>query len=1552
MTNPHVDELSMMTYISQFPEAQLKPGAPIKVRTDASKVKVTGPGVQKEGLLSEAPAVFYVDTTEAGAGTLATSVRGPDLKEVEVLVEDKKDGTFECSYVPNRPGNYDVAVKWGKKAAVGSPFRVKVAPCSNPNACKAYGPGVDGGKLKEEIPADVWVETANAGRGELAIAVRGPKGPLSSEEIAVEPMEKDKYHVNYTPPVPGQYTVDVTFAGLHINSSPFRVRVEANKPVASKCWAEGPGIEGKDLAVGEETWFKVHTKDAGKGDLSLDIRGPHGNVPSQVTEEEPDVHMCHYTPTESGESVITVKYGGTQIPGSRFRVNVEPPTDASKVTASGPGLEPHGVRVNEPTKFQVKTKDAGHGDVVVGITGPSGPIPSDVTSAQYTHNYSYTAPEPGQYQVDITFAGEPISGSPFPVAITDSSKVKVTGPGLNGELLPVNKPLKYHVDAQGAGPGEVACHVQSPAKTDDTDSAESTGPKVTDNGDGTFDIDYTPTDAGVQKMNVTFGEAPVPGTPIRLHVFDPSKVVASGPGLEPGNTTGKPTHFLVDMRQAGEGELQVRSGGPVETPIIVKDQANDIVRCEYTPMAAGDYQIELLFGGENIPNSPFVVKVLPTTDPSAVKAYGPGLEDGLTTDMLTEFFVDFKDAGEGEPQVKVEGPGGGVKLTEEPVEEGLVKYQYHVPDEAGVYVIDIGFADEAIPDSPYSVPVQWKPDPSRVKAEGPGLEGGIAADWTEFKIDLRQAGDGALDLAIEGPCEAENTMNDHGDNTITVNFNPEKPGKYNINIRFNDEHIPGSPFMPVFEPSTDASKCTADGPGLRKDGVKVGDPGDFIIDTTEAGAGAVDVTVSGPLSADGSVKSEVQAAKPRITNNDDGTYAVVYNPRKVGTYDVNVSFADQQIPDAPFQVNVTDPTKVQLQGPGCEEGKDESFPIEKELCWQADCSQAGPGVLKATMVKADGTVDEVKVEQTGDDTYSLCYTPEKPGLYKLMPALSGNTIKDTPTILVADSSKVKVYGPAFDGVPVGEKAVFTVDAEEAGEGKIGLSVKAPGPCQISCDETVGHTCTFSFVPTVPGEYEIGVTYGEQELPGNPFIAPVHDKSLVEVSGSGITGKGARVGEPAIITVDTTKSGPAPMEAAVTNPEGDTETVPLKQSEQDPDVYQGSYLPQEPGYYGVEVNFAGEPVANSPFQVPVAKPEAVQLKGDGLEYAICNADNVIECLTQDAGPGEITCEIINPLNNEPVECYVLPIDENHAEIHYKVDTPIDYQANVCYNGFPVGDPVTIPGIDPSKVKVNGPGVSSEICANLPTFFDVDATEAGKADLSISVTSPSGSEVPVEVKQTGDNIFHAEYMPQCAGDHVVNVHYGGKDVNESPFFVSVGDPGKVKCHGPGLSKATANEPAEFTVDTTEAGEGQLGIDIKGPDDCNIDVVDNSDGTYTVSYVAPRPGLYDIHVKFSDVEVSESPFTSECTRPPPDASKCIITGLENPGGFTVDCKDAGGTGLLEVGVCGSYVPAEFVSVRHNGDYTFSISYDISEAGKTTISVMWHDQHLTGSPFTVITE
>lgn len=53
---------------------------------------------------------------------------------------------------------------------------------------------------------------------------------------------------------------------------------------------------------------------------------------------------------------------------------------------------------------------------------------------------------------------------------------------------------------------------------------------------------------------------------------------------------------------------------------------------------------------------------------------------------------------------------------------------------------------------------------------------------------------GGLSLAVEGPSKAEIVCQDNDDGTCTVTYLPTEPGLYNVVVKFDDEHILGSPF--------------------------------------------------------------------------------------------------------------------------------------------------------------------------------------------------------------------------------------------------------------------------------------------------------------------------------------------------------------------------------------------------------------------------------------------------------------------------------------------------------------------------------------------------------------------------------------------------------------------------------------------------------------------------------------------------------------------------------------------------------------------------------------
>lgn len=101
--------------------------------------------------------------------------------------------------------------------------------------------------------------------------------------------------------------------------------------------------------------------------------------------------------------------------------------------------------------------------------------------------------------------------------------------------------------------------------------------------------------------------------------------------------------------------------------------------------------------------------------------------------------------------------------------------------------------------SPFVVKVTMPPDASQVKANGPGLENGVVTNYDgTFVVETKGAGAGSLKIRIHGPKGAfkvemfrENTKN----RKIGVRYNPTEPGRYDISVKWAEEHTPDSPYI-------------------------------------------------------------------------------------------------------------------------------------------------------------------------------------------------------------------------------------------------------------------------------------------------------------------------------------------------------------------------------------------------------------------------------------------------------------------------------------------------------------------------------------------------------------------------------------------------------------------------------------------------------------------------------------------------------------------------------------------------------------------------------------
>lgn len=127
----------------------------------------------------------------------------------------------------------------------------------------------------------------------------------------------------------------------------------------------GPGVEPTGVVVGAPATFTVETFSAGRGQVEVFVENPLGQQePVEIkvnNDRNSTYYSVMYTPHYEGVHTVQVKFAGKNVPKSPFVVKVEgQPGDPTKVTVSGPGVQPDGNFINRPNYFDIHTKSKHH----------------------------------------------------------------------------------------------------------------------------------------------------------------------------------------------------------------------------------------------------------------------------------------------------------------------------------------------------------------------------------------------------------------------------------------------------------------------------------------------------------------------------------------------------------------------------------------------------------------------------------------------------------------------------------------------------------------------------------------------------------------------------------------------------------------------------------------------------------------------------------------------------------------------------------------------------------------------------------------------------------------------------------------------------------------------------------------------------------------------------------------------------------------------------------------------------------------------------------------
>ncbi|XP_011298512.1 filamin-A isoform X4 [Fopius arisanus] len=1590
MVNPNVDELSMMTYLSQYPHAKLKPGAPIRPRTNPNRVRAYGPGIEPKGPIVDAPANFTVETFSAGKGDVQVTVDDPKGQKlpVDIRFNNDRNLTYSVSYTPKTEGPHKVKVLYGGREIPKSPYPVLVeGQPGDPGKVTASGPGLEPQGVVVNRPTYFDIYTKDAGRGVPEVIILDPKSSKTTVPVKLRQTSPDVWRCEYCSPVTGLHSVNVFFAGKLIPKSPMGVNV-APVSDAKKCRAYGRGLLSTGVRVKDIADFVITTNDAGDGVADARCIGPGGvNLPVTLNKVDDNTYKCHYVPVKDGRHVVMITYGGKEIPKSPFEVNVGPYKESS-IRVFGPGL--HGGIVNHPAKFTVDTNGE-TGALGFSIEGPSKAKIECQDNGDGTADVSYLPTAPGPYAVHILCDNEDIPKSPYIANIVPASdfhpdKVEVSGPGIQPEGVHRDKPTQFMIDPRKAG--------QAPLEVAIQDALGRPVPVKLDNKkDGTVQANYTPTSGAGHVVMVNYGNVATKKSPYRVKVtspLNPAMVQAFGPGLDKGVKSNTPTHFNVDCREAGNGDLDVTMTGPdgQDLPVTLSDNEDGTYTVDYIAPQPGTYKVDLNYGGLKVPKCPIKVNVQPRVDVSKIKV--DGLEPSVAVNIPTEFAVDTRavsktKADDGKLSCSITNPSGGkTEKTITPQSDGTYRVSY-TPFEEGPHTIDILYDNVPVPGSPFSVNVKRICDPTKCKAYGPGLKKGIVDKVNKFTVETSEAGNGGLGLAIEGPSEARMTCKDNYDGSCSVEYVPTEAGDYDVAIKFGEEHIPGSPFRVPVETAVDGrNDVIAYGPGLEPEKVREGVPAQFMVDTSKCPGEQLNVKLK---------TDKGQMQKPKIESRGNGLYEVTYMPPAAGAnIQVDVLYGNKSIPESPYNFHVNpgcDPNKVVLSGPGVASVCTASFPTD----FIVDTSKAGYGDLEVQVLGPDQAPRKVTVQNIGDGKYKATYLPDDCGRYKVNVKYGGKEVPNSPvnvqSVSTGKADQCKIKEGIQQTLAPGEEYSINVDTQNAGRGAVTCRIRSTSGSEVVDidieDKGDGNVDVYYKVEDA-GDYTLSIKFGGQPVPNGFYTFTAseeyretsthktqrhgrrsqHQESVIEQRSSSTvqetitTKRSTKSQHDSTSKFNSIRLNNIPLPSAdgtvtseVKMPSGNVDK-PVIEDNHDGTVSL-KYDPREEGLHEVYVKFNGEHVQGSPFHFHVDSLASgyVTAYGPGLIYGVCGEPANFTISTKGAGAGGLSLAVEGPSKAE-ISCH--DNKDGTVSVSYLPTAPGEYKISVKFadkpiKGSPYAAKITGEGRKRNQISV---GSSSEV--QLPG----KVSDADIRSLNASITAPSGLEEPCFLKKMPSGNMCVSFTPREAGEHVVAVKRMGKHIQNSPFKIDVkdrevGDAKKVKVAGGALKQGKTHVENTFSIDTRNAGFGGLSLSMEGPSKAEIQCKDNADGTLNISYKPTEPGYYIMNLKFADHHVEGSPFTVKVTGEGSNrqrekiqrrreavpitevGSQCKLT-FKMPGITSFD---------LTSNVTSPGGVTEDAEIKEVEDGLYAVAFVPKELGVHTVSVKYKEMHIPGSPF-----
>ena len=1435
----------------------------------------------------------------------------------------------------------------------------------------ATGPGVTGGD-KTGKDTNFVIRGRIPDWAPLDINIIGPDGS-KVDYTKLEPIATS-CPIRYKPTIPGKYTVDILVNKEHIKGSPFTVH-HSEPSNASGCFASGNGL-GKAI-VGEMSEFTVDCTNGGAGSLQTELHGPGSNVGTEVTETGSRVYTVKYSPLEAGPLTISALWSGNHIDKSPFTCRVVNP---KKCTATGPGLT--GATLNQPATFYVSTKQAGQSTLDVSVTGPSGPVPvMKHENEPESYVCSYTPTENGPHIIDAKWEGIPISGSPFTISPTtpaNASQCKLKN--VPEGYLRAGKEVSFTVDVSEAGDGELKSsgHGASLPQKCSIRSLDSSN----------YSVSFTPFEVGLLSVDVTFADQPLSESPLKFKVNDPTKCKINSSAIKEGTYAVKQqVDCRVSAQFCGEGDVTAKLHGPKgEEKVSIIDSGDGTYLVHFTPTEPGPHAFDVFFDGEEIPDAPvnLFVNAGSGSDDVVVTQPVTNRAGNYVVDTPHDYKINAAKANEGELSTNCVGvftahkPGVEVEEVEE--RQYVVTVNTAMPDE---YKVGILWSGDHVPGSPFTLNVVDKARPENVSVKGPIFE--IGQLDIGLKADVKSAGVGELSASCRGnrvgnvPVKITET----GPKMYDLSIEPSQPDLFTISVLWSDEHVPGSPFK-VDNTPPDAGKVVVHKPDTYATSVRAV----FRVDATEAGIGEL----KAHCRAENSANLPVEIDKPDLSAEK---YRCVIIPIRDDVYHLSLLWSGKDVPGSPFKIDLVPkihPDRVIVDDPIYSD-------TEHPVITTVDCTNAGPGVLRARCRGDNTGLVQVAMVETDKGKYKLEFDPSNEDDYSLSIYFNNHEIPRSPLAIsikpIAESADMVMIEPVEAGFnllaaePPEDEAPppkpdpmylflgnpLRIDVEDQTGSEPELTATAEGDnngsTPVSVVKKSDGVFGIDFNPTKPDRYTVSLKYGDgKEAPNSPIIVyysvPV-DASKCVITGLESVSSYPMIDVPINFAVNASEAGKADLRITTDGPsESEPSSVQVEQNPDEPGTYHVTYTPTAPGEHRVNLYWGRDLIPGSPLVFNVVKGSAIT--GEKL---FPYGSPVVLSLEADCKPKELEVYAAPEGSKQKTKVKLSKDGKGHYKLQFSPQTPGFYEVHALFRNSEVaGSPYRLEYAappDPGKVKVLI-DPTDVAYVNYPITFSIDTRDAGKAELVLRANfakkNKSQPSPDFIVKKNEDGTYTATYTPALPVTHSFEVIFAGQPVKGSPFKINVKDKPLELSHilasnlnllevhksidvyfklpvGDGISTVTASATGKVIDDA----------------DFKLQVVDD-DGLYRAHFIPSVADDYQLELHHKGNPVPGSPFPVkvvglggfEPSKSPDDVENPPVVETKRPFNLIIPLDISVPAEDFKVDVDGppeSSVTPEVKTDTH-GKYSVIVTPDLP--GDYLIHMTKEDMPVTGSPFRII--